>query len=96
MMLVYKTGCSAGEQYSHGLFSKVLLGAQGWGVEAGNRLDKTHFVNQCRSDDAGTDVSALRLRFHPEPRGAGGKDRSYRQGRMLLRFEGGQFIRYLI
>ena len=25
---MYKTGCSAGEQYSHGLFSRVLLGAQ--------------------------------------------------------------------
>jgi hypothetical protein len=25
---VYKTGCSAGEQYSHGLFSRVLLEAK--------------------------------------------------------------------
>ncbi len=25
---MYKTGCSVGEQYSHGLFSRVLLGAQ--------------------------------------------------------------------
>ncbi len=34
---------------------------------------------------AGADVSALRLRFHPKPRGAGGEDRSYRQGRVLIR-----------
>jgi len=27
MIVVYITGCSAAEQYSHGLFSKVLLGA---------------------------------------------------------------------
>ncbi len=27
MIVVYITGCSAGEQYSLGLFSKVLLGA---------------------------------------------------------------------
>ncbi len=53
---------------------------------------KAHFVNQCHSDVAGADVSALRLRFHPEPRGAGGKNRSHRQGRVLLRLQGKQFI----
>jgi hypothetical protein len=33
MIVVYITGCSAGEQYSHRLFSKVLLGAQVGGGE---------------------------------------------------------------
>jgi hypothetical protein len=37
MMFVNKTGCSAGERYSHGLFSKVLLGAQNWGGQGGQQ-----------------------------------------------------------
>ncbi len=38
--VVYITGCWEGEQYSHGLFSKVLSGAQGGGGggAAGNSL----------------------------------------------------------
>jgi hypothetical protein len=38
---MYITGCSAEEQYSHGLFSKVLLGAQ---VEGGTGL--AHMLGQ--------------------------------------------------
>jgi hypothetical protein len=37
MMFVYKTGCSEGERYYRGLFSKVTPGAQNWGGMAGNR-----------------------------------------------------------
>ncbi len=32
LIVVYITGCSAGEQYSHRLFSRVLLGAQVGGM----------------------------------------------------------------
>jgi hypothetical protein len=54
LIVVYITGCSAGEQYSQRLFSRVLLGAQVGGMRG--RQQSVRCLNVC-----GTFVERLLL-----------------------------------